>query len=120
MWRFSVLIFLWREARKNRARFVTCQGAAPGVQVLSFHSGLGDVIVKTLKTYILWRLSVELLSFNILYEVLHFSLSDQYSFDPDPAFLAKYRTGSDPDLIRIQGFDNQKTKKITSEKKFGD
>ncbi len=58
------------------------------MQVLSFDSSLDDVIVKSLKTYILIRLSVEMLSLIIVYNVLYFSVSDpyRYSLDPDPAF----------------------------------
>jgi hypothetical protein len=48
------------------------------------------------------------------------SVSDPYLFDadtdmdpdPDPAFWAEYQ--SDPDLIQIQGFDDQKLEKMCS------
>jgi hypothetical protein len=48
-------------------------------------------------------------------------VADPHSFhpDPDPAFQAEYRSGSNtnPDPIRIQGFNDQKLKKkITAEK----
>jgi hypothetical protein len=40
-------------------------------------------------------------------------VGDPHSFDtnPDPALQAEYRSGSSPDLIRIQGFDDQKLEK---------
>jgi hypothetical protein len=42
---------------------------------------------------------------------------DSLSPDPDPAFLAEYRSGSGP--IRIQGFYDQKLREITAaNKKF--
>jgi hypothetical protein len=49
--------------------------------------------------------------------VLLIRVADPHSFhpDPDPAFEAEYRSGSesntDPDLIRIQGFNVQKLQK---------
>jgi hypothetical protein len=47
---------------------------------------------------------------------------DPYSFfpdpDPDPEFEAGYNTDPDPDPIRIQGFNDQKLKKITAENFF--
>ncbi len=54
--------------------------------------------------------------------VLTSRVSDPHSFDPDPdpAFEAGDRSGSgsNPDPIRIQDFNDQKLKKITAEKIF--
>ncbi len=46
-------------------------------------------------------------------------VADPHSFHPDPD-PAEYRSGSntDTDPIRIQGFNDQKLKKITAEKKL--
>jgi hypothetical protein len=43
------------------------------------------------------------------------SVSDPHSFDTD---LNKLNTDPDPDPIQIQGYDDQKLKKMYSSKKF--
>jgi hypothetical protein len=47
-------------------------------------------------------------------------VADAHTFhpDPDPALKAEYRSGSNTDPIRIQGFNDQKLKKITAKKKL--
>jgi hypothetical protein len=45
-------------------------------------------------------------------------VSDPYSFFPDPAFEAGDQSVSNPDPIRIQGFNDQKLKKMTAKKKL--
>ncbi len=55
---------------------------------------------------------------------MFFRISDPYSFDTDPVRIRirhfRLNTDPDPDPIRVQGFDDQKLKKINSwKKKFG-